>query len=155
MADRKKKYNKLKSIHAMSKVLTRDRLVLFCAGEKYQLACPKKIKLYGSTPVERDAYSKIKYKWSVLAAALCVDEFNKPYIKSIQLDFKDNYLHEEIQSLCADKLIELVNTCNKKQFKTLGFLMSTRFIDFDEEIALALFEKAKCFDHTVEIEEGL
>lgn len=153
MAKKRKKYNKLKSIQSMSRVLTRDKWVLFCAGEKYQLACPKKLKLYGSSQTERDAYSKIRYKWSVLAAALCIDNFGKPYIKSIQLDFQEEYLHEEIQSLCADKLIELVETCNKNQFKTLGFLMSTKPTDFNEEIALTLFEKAKCFEHTVEIRE--
>lgn len=148
---RNKKYSKHKAINASAKVLTRDRCILYCAGEPYQQVNMNTFTLEGSSQTERDCYSKVRYKWSVLAAALCVDDFGKPYIRSEQLDFKELYLHEEIQELCANELIRIVNSCNQNHFKTLGFLLSPSPRDFDPEVALMLFEKAKCFDHTVQV----
>lgn len=140
---RNKKYSKVKAINASAKVLTRDRCILYCAGEPYQQVNMKTLTLEGSSQTERDCYSKIRHKWSVLAAALCVDDFGKRYIRSEQLDF---------QELCADELIRIVKNCNQNHFKTLGYLLSPSPREFDPEVALTLFEKANCFEHTVQIE---
>jgi hypothetical protein len=142
---KRKKNNPMKRQNAIAKSLIGGRYVIFVGGGKCQIADPRLNICYPATQNEIAAFAEHRHKWTILVAALGVDNNNRRYIKSHEIQCTEYYFQSEIADLCADVHRALLDEFNGNHFINVGWLASATPIEFDEKKALTLFEKAGGF----------
>lgn len=108
---------------------------------------------FQATPKIVDAIENTAYKWSVFLGALCRDEKGEDYMKCLQVDTPDYYLHRELQDVLQEHHKKLLNGCNQNHLINAVWLGSPYGKDWLESEAAYLFDKFGAWDHEPRILE--
>lgn len=105
-----------------------------------------------ATPLIIDALRSITYNWSVLIAALCVDDNGREYIKSEQVDAKEPYLQSDLMEVLDMQHRALLMNCNQNHLINAVWLATPYEHDWDESHAAKLLSDFGAWDEPTVLE---
>lgn len=150
---KRKKHNPLKRLKTAARIACSNIYAVFVGGEQIQVVEKRTNKVRPFYQDELDAMGRLQHKWSIYIAVIGLDSNGKRYVKGEQLNFQAEYLQGDIAGLTSEYHYKLLDTFNKNHLKNAGWIACANGSDIDPEQALTIFENAKAFEHTVELEE--
>lgn len=89
-----------------------------------------------------DAICDIAHYWTIYVAALCVDQFGKQYMKSVEVAPQGMYLSGHLTDVIDTTYRDLVKGCNQQHVVASGWIAIPDQVSLEEEQAARIFEAA-------------
>jgi hypothetical protein len=150
---KRKKNNLILRKQRAYKVLTKGLVAVFVGGEKIQLGDLRTNKVRPFSRDELEAFGHFRYKWSIYIAIMGRDNMGSRYVKGKQLYFPVECFQGDIAALVSEYHYELAKEFNKKHLANVGWVACPNETDIEPEQAMAIFEDAGAFEHTVTMED--
>lgn len=91
-------------------------------------------------PLLIDMLTKIRYKWGVTIAALCVDQEGRKYMRSEFIKANEPYLQSELADYLEDEHERLLESCNRSHLVNATWIASPIGREYTEKEAFDIFE---------------
>jgi hypothetical protein len=87
-----------------------------------------------------DAICDIAHYWTIYLAALCVDQFGKHYIKSVEVAPQGMYLSGHLTDVIDTTYRDLIAGCNCEHVVASGWIAIPDRVSLEEEQAARIFD---------------
>ncbi|MNF77229.1 hypothetical protein D3C84_593690 [compost metagenome] len=87
-----------------------------------------------------DAVCDYPYAWVIYLSALCVDQFGKRYIKSIEVAPLGQYRSDALTDVIEHHYRALLDTCNPQHVVASGWIANPSGVSLDEEQAARVYD---------------